>query len=148
MNFSSNLRYLRKERGMSQEDLADKLGYKSFTTIQKWETGVSEPSVSTVKIIAGIFGVTMDQMINGNLYDVSPSSSPAPLQLSDQEEHLVITYRQLNDDGQSKLLEYGDDLVASGRYGLSELETRMWEDADGIAKDEYQKAKMLKKHAK
>lgn len=34
MEFSSNLRYLRKERGMSQDELADKLGYKSFTTIQ------------------------------------------------------------------------------------------------------------------
>ena len=41
MEFSSNLRYLRKERGMSQDELADKLGYKSFTTIQKWESGVS-----------------------------------------------------------------------------------------------------------
>ena len=115
MEFSSNLRYLRKERGMSQDELADKLGYKSFTTIQKWESGVSEPSVSTLKVIANIFGVSMDQMINQNLS--APSSSPAdPLQLTEQEERLLGICRSLNDEGCERLVEYGDDLVASGKY--------------------------------
>ena len=52
---------------MSQEDLANKLGYKSFTTIQKWESGVSEPSVTVVKEIAKLFGVSMDQITNDDL---------------------------------------------------------------------------------
>lgn len=69
MAFSNNLRYLRKKYDMSQEDLANKLGYKSFTTIQKWESGVSEPSVSMVKKIAELFGVTMDQITNDDLSD-------------------------------------------------------------------------------
>lgn len=69
MAFSNNLRYLRKKFNMSQEDLANKLGYKSFTTIQKWESGVSEPSVSIVKQIAQIFGVSMDAITNDNLSD-------------------------------------------------------------------------------
>ena len=69
MAFSNNLRYLRKKYDMSQEDLANKLGYKSFTTIQKWESGVSEPSVSMVKKIAELFGVTMDQITNDGLSD-------------------------------------------------------------------------------
>lgn len=69
MAFSNNLRYLRKKFNLSQEDLANKLGYKSFTTIQKWESGVSEPSVSVVKQIAELFGVSMDAITNENLYD-------------------------------------------------------------------------------
>ena len=69
MAFSNNLRYLRKKYDMSQEDLANKLGYRSFTTIQKWESGVSEPSVSMVKKIAELFGVTMDQITNDDLSD-------------------------------------------------------------------------------
>ena len=114
MNFSNNLRYLRKQRGISQDALADKLGYKSFTTIQKWESGVSEPSVSTLKIIANIFGVSMDQMINEDLSDLSqPSSS---MQLTEQEERLLGICRYLNDEGCERLVEYGDDLVASGKY--------------------------------
>lgn len=115
MEFSSNLRYLRKERGMSQDELADKLGYKSFTTIQKWESGVSEPSVSTLRVIANIFGVSMDQMINQDL-SVPSSSSATPLQLTEQEERLLGICRSLNDEGCERLAEYGDDLVASGKY--------------------------------
>ena len=69
MAFSNNLRYLTKKYDMSQEVLANKLGYKSFTTIQKWESGVSEPSVSMVKKIAELFGVTMDQITNDDLSD-------------------------------------------------------------------------------
>ena len=69
MAFSNNLRYLRKKYDMSQEVLANKLGYKSFTTIQKCESGVSEPSVSMVKKIAELFGVTMDQITNDDLSD-------------------------------------------------------------------------------
>lgn len=67
MAFSNNLRYLRKKNGWSQELLAEKLGYKSFTTIQKWESGVSEPSVSTVKTIASMFDVSMDELVNHDL---------------------------------------------------------------------------------
>lgn len=142
MNFSSNLRYLRKQKGMSQEDLANKLGYKSFTTIQKWESGVSEPSVSTVKKIAGIFGVTMDQMINED------SSGFVPLQLTEQEEHLVVSFRSLNEDGRDRAISYVDDLSGMDKYRLSDLEAQMWEDADEIVKDEYEEVARLTKHVK
>ena len=67
MAFSNNLRYLRKKNGWSQELLAERLGYKSFTTIQKWDSGVSEPSVSIVKTIASIFNVSMDELVNHDL---------------------------------------------------------------------------------
>lgn len=117
MNFSNNLRYLRKQRGISQDALADKLGYKSFTTIQKWESGVSEPSVSTLKIIANIFGVSMDQMINEDLSALSQPSSSAPApELTEQEARLLGICRSLNEEGRERLAEYGDDLVASGKY--------------------------------
>lgn len=115
MEFSSNLRYLRKERGMSQDELADKLGYKSFTTIQKWESGVSEPSVSTLKVIANIFGVSMDQMINQDL-SVPSSSSATPLRLSEQEEHLVVSFRCLNEEGREKAVERIDELLDVPKY--------------------------------
>ena len=47
MNIGKNIRYLRNKQGYSQEDLADYLGYKSYTTITKWESGVSEPTLKT-----------------------------------------------------------------------------------------------------
>lgn len=141
MEFSSNLRYLRKERGMSQEDLANKLGYKSFTTIQKWESGVSEPSVSTVKIISDIFGVTMDQIINKDLSSASASSF---LQLTVQEKRILAVFRRLSDIDQEKLIAYGEGLAAAG---ADDLNARLMEEGRKIA-EEYKKAAEVKSSAK
>ena len=35
MSFANNIRFLRRQRNISQEELAEMVGYKSFTTIQK-----------------------------------------------------------------------------------------------------------------
>ena len=107
MEFSSNLRYLRRKNGLSQDELANKLGYKSFTTIQKWESGVSEPSVSTLKIIADIFSVSMDQMINDDLSAFSQSSSSAPeLKLTEQQEELIKLSNNLSEEQVARILSY------------------------------------------
>lgn len=67
MCLARNIRYLRKKKNMSQEDIAKLLGYKSFTTIQKWETGVAEPSVLIVRKLADIFGVDMNALTTQDL---------------------------------------------------------------------------------
>lgn len=61
--FAKNLRYLRKKRRWCQEELAKQLGYKSYTTIQKWESGVSEPSLTKVKEIASLFNTDIEHLI-------------------------------------------------------------------------------------
>lgn len=67
MEFKNNLRYLRKVNKMSQDILAEKLGYKSFTTVQKWEDGSAFPRVSTLKKIADIFNIDVDHLLNLNI---------------------------------------------------------------------------------
>lgn len=67
MEFKENLRYLRKTLKMSQDELALKLGYKSFTTIQKWEDGTAFPRVSTLNKMAEIFGIDVDHLLNLNI---------------------------------------------------------------------------------
>ena len=67
MEFKDNLRYLRKANKMSQDLLAEKLGYKSFTTVQKWEDGTAFPRVSTLKKIADIFNIDVDHLLNLNV---------------------------------------------------------------------------------
>ena len=62
MYLAKNLKYLRLKNGFSQDYIADKLGYKSFTTIQKWEMGTSEPSISILKKLSEIYNVDMDTM--------------------------------------------------------------------------------------
>ena len=58
MTIGRNIRYLRKKAGMSQDDLAKKLGYKSFTTIQKWEVDDAIPTFEKLKKISDIFKVS------------------------------------------------------------------------------------------
>ncbi len=65
--FGKNLRYLRLRDNISQEDLAKELGYKSFTTIQKWESGKNEPNMSILNQLADKWGITLDELVNVDL---------------------------------------------------------------------------------
>ena len=67
MHLSKNIRYLRKAHNLSQDDLAEKMGYKSYTTIQKWESGVSEPPIGKLRKLADIFHISMNELTNVDL---------------------------------------------------------------------------------
>lgn len=67
MEFKENLRYLRYANNMSQDELADRLGYKSFTTVQKWEDGTAFPRVKTLNQMADIFNVDVNHLLNINI---------------------------------------------------------------------------------
>ncbi len=67
MYLAENIRYLRIKKGYSQDFVAEKLGYKSFTTIQKWESGISEPPVKKLKELSDLLGVDMDDLNNKKL---------------------------------------------------------------------------------
>lgn len=67
MNLGENIKYLRTQKGLSQDFIADKLGYKSFTTIQKWESGVSEPPITKLKELATILNTDIDDLANKDL---------------------------------------------------------------------------------
>ena len=67
MKFKDNLRFLRRTNGISQDDLAATLGYKSFTTVQKWEDGTSFPKVSNLNKLATLFNVDLDDLLNADL---------------------------------------------------------------------------------
>ena len=62
-----NIRYLRKANGWSQDYIAEKLGYKSYTTIQKWEMGTSEPPLKKTRELADLFHVDIDDLTNKDL---------------------------------------------------------------------------------
>lgn len=62
--FSENIRFLRRKYNMGQNQLADELGYKSFTTVQKWEDGTSVPPYRILARIADYFGVTVENLMS------------------------------------------------------------------------------------
>ena len=61
--FKDNLIALRKMNGLSQEELADKINV-SRQTLSKYETGESLPDVEKCKLIADVFEVSLDELVN------------------------------------------------------------------------------------
>ncbi len=63
-NFSNNIKSLRTKSRLTQVQLGEKLGY-SDKTISKWENGDVMPDVATLDHIAGYFGITVNDLIEG-----------------------------------------------------------------------------------
>lgn len=70
ISFARNFTKLRKEKELSQEEVAEKLGF-SRAAIAKWETGASTPDVYVIGKIARCFGVTVDELLYGGDTKVS-----------------------------------------------------------------------------
>lgn len=65
MVFNEKLQLLRKQRGITQEELAATL-YVSRTAVSKWESGRGYPSIDSLKALAAFFGITVDELLSGN----------------------------------------------------------------------------------
>ena len=65
MEFNEKLQELRKQKGLTQEELAESL-YVSRTAISKWESGRGYPNIESLKEIAKFFGVTIDELLSGD----------------------------------------------------------------------------------
>ena len=63
MEFCEKLQELRKSRGLTQEELAEKL-YVSRTAISKWESGRGFPSIDSVRAISKFFSVSLDELFS------------------------------------------------------------------------------------
>ena len=63
MEFHEKLQELRKQKGLTQEELAARL-YVSRTAISKWESGRGYPNLDSLKAIAKFFSVTLDELLS------------------------------------------------------------------------------------
>ena len=64
MNMADRIQYLRKTNGISQEELADKLGV-SRQAVSKWESEQSLPDLGKIITMSDYFGVTTDYILKG-----------------------------------------------------------------------------------
>lgn len=62
MELSEKIQKLRKERGLTQEQLAEQL-FVSRTAVSKWETGRGTPSIESLQMIAKFYGITLDELL-------------------------------------------------------------------------------------
>ena len=62
MELYEKLYELRRASGMSQEELAEKLGV-SRQAVSKWESGASDPSTANLIAIAKLYGVSAEEIL-------------------------------------------------------------------------------------
>ena len=62
MTFQQKMQLFRKEKGLSQEQLAEKVGV-SRQAVAKWEAGQSYPEVDKLLLLSELFIVTLDRLI-------------------------------------------------------------------------------------
>lgn len=63
MTFAENLKMLRKQAGMSQEQLAEKIGV-SRQAVTKWETGAGIPDIENIMAISTLFDISIDDLLS------------------------------------------------------------------------------------
>ena len=78
MKLSEKILDLRKQHGMSQEDLAERLGI-SRQAISWWESGTVLPDSANVLQLSKLFGVTTDYLLND---DYVCNNEPVKVQVS------------------------------------------------------------------
>ena len=111
ISFSSRLRQAREQAGFTQQDLAEKLGITK-SAVGNYENGVSSPKWA---VLLRIFDVL--QVEPNFLYQDSFSSElSGAVQLTPRQSALLSSFDQLNEEGQTKAVEYVEDLVLTGRY--------------------------------
>lgn len=115
MGLGDNIRYLRIKRGFSQDYIAEKLGYKSYTTIQKWESGVSEPPVKKLKELSVLLNADMNDMANKDL-----TVEENNIKTQNDIPEILQYYNQLNDFGKREATKRVEELTYFPQYSASE----------------------------
>ncbi len=75
MNFNKTLQELRKAKGLSQEELGEKLSV-SRQTISKWENGTAYPDMLNLMTISRFFDLSVDELINGKKEEETTEEIP------------------------------------------------------------------------
>ena len=70
MGMEAKLALLRKQHGLTQLELAEKLNV-SRQAISRWEVGAAVPSTENLKTLSVLYGVSVDDILNGEAEAVS-----------------------------------------------------------------------------
>lgn len=121
-----NIKKKREELGLSQQELADLLGYKSRSTIAKIESGENDIPQSKIMAFAEALQTTpgklmgwseerenkfIEECLDGEYISALHELNPSKITV----EIMDVIYL-LNETGIQKVLEYAKDLVESGKY--------------------------------
>ena len=101
-----NILYMRKRLGMTQEELATRMGYKSKSTINKIELGINDIPQSKIVKFAEVLGTTPAHLMGWN--DEDDDLSPEEPKLSEGEKMWLELYHRVSDETKEVLVTMMD----------------------------------------
>lgn len=120
IKIASNLRNLRKQNNMTQEELAERLNV-SLGVISKWERGASEPELSCLVAMAKVFNISVDALIGYDMGTESPEQIINQVGIYKKDLNIAEAIDLVND----ALLKFPNNLkivhCAASVFMLSEL---------------------------
>jgi len=111
--FALNLIFLRKKKGWNQSEIESRCGFKQRTW-SNWENDVSEPSITNLISISHLFGVTINDLLEKDLYEEIQVNSKIGY-IKNEEKYTakntgIDTGNYVNED-QAKLVKKQIDLL-------------------------------------
>lgn len=97
------VRKLREGRNMTQTELSEILGMKTYTTVSKWEKNENFPKGKDLKKLAEIFNVTSDYLLG--LAD----SKLGKITAQSEKNEIISIYDQLEEQRQEKVLDFAKE---------------------------------------
>lgn len=136
LNFSENLKKYRKEVGLSQEELASRMGITA-QAVSKWECGLSYPDVTLLLPLSELFGITADEMLRGigsaTLCEGETVTNDGPEEKESITDHNLENDDILKDDGVLRVVQClgrrilrADELDSRIYIPLSTLDNRIY----------------------
>ncbi len=98
-----NILRIRKRLGITQEELAKRMGYKSKSTINKIELGINDIPQSKIALFAEALGTTPAHIMGWT--DAEQKDSPESMELSEGEKMLLELFRLVPEDQQQLVLQ-------------------------------------------
>lgn len=120
MNISKKIQELRKNKGLSQEQFAERLGV-SRQAVSKWESNQSCPDIEKIALISELFGVSTDYLIKGDEEQQTEESMGKSVEIINLSQKLFIM--DVNKRKMAAFNEFGIDML--GNKGEADLITGM-----------------------
>ena len=109
MSLGSSLFEARKNRGLSQEEVAEKLGV-SRQTISKWETDETLPDIRQSKRLAVIYRISLDELID---FDIGVKEIEEMIERTDEKLNDKINWTKVWSKKYPILAKYQDEVDIS-----------------------------------
>ena len=105
MKFGDNLKIIRKNKKMSQEQLAEKVGV-SRQSVSKWETGEAYPEMNNILELCKIFNCKINDIVHTDMSDISSL-----------DEEIVMNVVKFNESKQYKVKSLSNVISLIGKIG-------------------------------